>query len=116
DCVRLLARVFAQEKQALLLVPEISLTPQLEARIRGAFPDTQVAVMHSGLEDVARTSAWFACARGEAGIALGTRLAVLGPISRLGLVVVDVEHDTSFKQQEGTRYSARDTAVELAHG
>jgi len=111
---RLIARVLAQGKQALVLVPEISLTPQLEARIRGAFPDTQVAVMHSGLEDVARTSAWLACARGEAGIALGTRLAVLGPISRLGLVVVDEEHDTSFKQQEGLRYSARDAAVALA--
>ena len=110
----LIARVLDRNAQALVLVPEISLTPQLEARIRSAFPDTRVAVMHSGLEDVARTSAWLASAKGDAGIVLGTRLAVLGPMPRLGLVVVDEEHDTSFKQQEGLRYSARDAAVALA--
>ena len=112
--LHLIAQALAHGTQALVLVPEISLTPQLEARIRGAFPDTLVAVLHSGLEDVARTSAWLAGARGEAGIVLGTRLAVLGPMPRLGLVVVDEEHDTSFKQQEGLRYSARDAAVALA--
>jgi primosomal protein N' (replication factor Y) len=67
--------------------------------------------MHSGLEDIARTGAWLAAARGTAGIVLGTRLAVLAPIPRLALLVVDEEHDTSFKQQEGLRYSARDAAV-----
>jgi primosomal protein N' (replication factor Y) len=67
--------------------------------------------MHSGLEDVARTSAWLAAARGEAAIVLGTRLAVLAPLPRLALVLVDEEHDTSFKQQEGLRYSGRDAAV-----
>ncbi len=67
--------------------------------------------MHSGLEDIARTSAWLAAARGEAGIVLGTRLAVLAPLPRLALIVVDEEHDASFKQQEGLRYSARDAAV-----
>ena len=112
--LRLIAQALERGTQALVLVPEISLTPQLEARIRGAFPDTLIAVMHSGLEDVARTSAWLASARGEAGIVLGTRLAVLAPMPRLGLVVVDEEHDTSFKQQEGLRYSARDAAVALA--
>jgi primosomal protein N' (replication factor Y) len=112
--LRLIERALARGTQALVLVPEISLTPQLEARIRDAFPDTQIAVMHSGLEDVARTSAWLACARGDAGIVLGTRLAVLAPVPRLGLVVIDEEHDTSFKQQEGLRYSARDAAVALA--
>jgi primosomal protein N' (replication factor Y) (superfamily II helicase) len=112
--LRLIARVLEQGAQALVLVPEISLTPQLEARIRGAFPDTRVVVMHSGLEDVARTSAWLAAATGTAGIVLGTRLAVLGPMPRVGLVVVDEEHDTSFKQQDGLRYSARDAAVALA--
>ena len=111
---QLIARVLEHNAQALVLVPEISLTPQLEARTRSAFPDTQVAVMHSGLEDVARTSAWLAGASGNAGIVLGTRLAVLGPMPHLGLVVVDEEHDTSFKQQEGLRYSARDAAVVLA--
>ena len=112
--LRLIERALVQGNQALVLVPEISLTPQLEARIRHAFPDTLTAILHSGLEDVARTSAWLACARGEAGIVLGTRLAVLAPIPRLGLVVIDEEHDTSFKQQEGLRYSARDAAVALA--
>jgi primosomal protein N' (replication factor Y) (superfamily II helicase) len=109
--LHLTARTLARGKQALVLVPEISLTPQLEARFRDAFPDAQLAVMHSGLEDIARTGAWLAAARGEAGIVLGTRLAVLAPLPKLGLIVVDEEHDTSFKQQEGLRYSARDAAV-----
>jgi primosomal protein N' (replication factor Y) len=112
--LRLIARVLEGGAQALVLVPEISLTPQLETRIRDAFPDTHVAVMHSGLEDVARTAAWLAAARGEAGIILGTRLATLAPIPRLALLVVDEEHDTSFKQQEGLRYSGRDAAVARA--
>jgi primosomal protein N' (replication factor Y) len=106
-----IARAVARGKQALVLVPEISLTPQLEARFRAAFPQTRIAMLHSGLEDVARTSAWLDAAYGSASIVLGTRLAVLAPLPRLGLVVVDEEHDTSFKQQEGLRYSARDAAV-----
>ena len=109
--LHLMARTLARGMQALVLVPEISLTPQLEARFREAFPDARLALMHSGLEDVARTSAWLAAARGEAGIVLGTRLAVLAPMPKLGLIVVDEEHDASFKQQEGLRYSARDAAV-----
>src|ERR687885_71854 len=104
-------RVLARGGQALVLVPEISLTPQLEARFREAFPDANIALMHSALEDVARTSAWLGAARGEAQIVLGTRLAVLAPMPKLRLIVVDEEHDTSFKQQEGLRYSARDAAV-----
>src|SRR5690606_13889107 len=96
-----IAQVLARGQQALVLVPEISLTPQLEARFRQAFPATRLALLHSGLEDVARTSAWLDAARGDAGIVLGTRLALLAPIPRLGLIVVDEEHDTSFKQQEG---------------
>ena len=107
----LIARVIARGEQALVLVPEISLTPQLEARFREAFPRARLALMHSGLEDVARTTAWLAAARGEASIVLGTRLAVLAPLPRLALIVVDEEHDSSFKQQEGLRYSARDAAV-----
>jgi primosomal protein N' (replication factor Y) (superfamily II helicase) len=106
-----IARVLERGAQALVLVPEISLTPQLEARFRDAFPGTRVALLHSGLEDVARTSAWLDAARGDAGIILGTRLAALAPLPGLALVVVDEEHDTSFKQQEGLRYSARDAAV-----
>src|SRR5690349_8701915 len=109
--LNLIARVLARGEQALVLVPEISLTPQLEGRFREAFPRARLALMHSGLEDIARTSAWLAAARGEATIVLGTRLAVLAPLPRLALIVVDEEHDASFKQQEGLRYSARDAAV-----
>jgi primosomal protein N' (replication factor Y) (superfamily II helicase) len=109
--LHLIARVIASGRQALVLVPEISLTPQLEARFRHAFPQGRLAVMHSGLEDVARTAAWLQAARGEAAIVLGTRLAVLAALPRLGLIVVDEEHDPSFKQHEGLRYSARDAAV-----
>jgi primosomal protein N' (replication factor Y) len=109
--LHLVAKALERGQQALILVPEISLTPQLEARFREAFPDAQLALMHSGLEDIARTGAWLAAARGEAGIVLGTRLAVFAPMPKLALVVVDEEHDASFKQQEGLRYSARDAAV-----
>jgi primosomal protein N' (replication factor Y) (superfamily II helicase) len=109
--LHLIARIVERGEQALVLVPEISLTPQLEARFREAFPEARIALLHSGLEDVARTSAWLDAARGDAAIVLGTRLAVLAPLPKLALLVVDEEHDTSFKQQEGLRYSARDAAV-----
>src|SRR4051812_46539892 len=109
--LHLIAQVIGRGGQALVLVPEISLTPQLENRFREAFPEARIAVMHSGLEDVARTMAWLDAARGEAAIVLGTRLAVLAPMPKLALIVVDEEHDSSFKQQEGLRYSARDAAV-----
>ena len=109
--LHLVAEVLRRNRQALVLVPEISLTPQLEQRFRQAFPGANIALMHSGLEDVARTRAWLDAARGDAAIVLGTRLAVLAPLPRLALVVVDEEHDASFKQQEGLRYSARDAAV-----
>jgi primosomal protein N' (replication factor Y) len=109
--LHLAAKALERGMQALILVPEISLTPQLEERFRHAFPQARFALMHSALEDVARTSAWLAAARGEAGIVLGTRLAVLAPLPKLALVVVDEENDASFKQHEGLRYSARDAAV-----
>ena len=109
--LHLIARVLGRGGQALVLVPEIGLTPQLEARFRHAFPDGRIAILHSALEAGARTHAWLDAARGDAGIVLGTRLAVLAPLPRLALVVVDEEHDTSFKQQEGLRYSGRDAAV-----
>jgi len=109
--LRLIAEVIAEGKQALALVPEIGLTPQLEARFRQAFPGAHIAVLHSALEDTPRTHAWLDAARGDALIVLGTRLAVLTPLPRLGLVVVDEEHDPSFKQQEGLRYSGRDAAI-----
>jgi len=109
--LRLIAQVLERGAQALALVPEIALTPQLEARFRRAFPRARIAVLHSALEDTARTHAWLDAVRGDAQIILGTRLAVLTPLPRLGLVVVDEEHDASFKQQEGLRYSGRDAAV-----
>jgi primosomal protein N' (replication factor Y) len=111
---RLIAEVIERGAQALVMVPEIGLTPQLETRVRDAFPHTQVAVLHSALVDVPRTAAWLSAARGDAGIVLGTRLAILAPLPRLGLIVVDEEHDTSFKQHEGLRYSGRDAAVARA--
>ncbi len=109
--LHLIAEVLKQAKQALVLVPEIGLTPQLEARFRNSFPDTVISILHSGLDVTTRTSGWLRAARGEAGIVLGTRLAVLAPLPRLGMVIVDEEHDTSFKQHEGLRYSGRDAAV-----
>jgi primosomal protein N' (replication factor Y) len=109
--LRLIAATIARGEQALALVPEIGLTPQLEARFRHAFPGARIAVLHSALEDSARTHAWLDAARGDAQVVLGTRLAVLTPMPRLGLVVVDEEHDPSFKQQEGLRYSGRDAAI-----
>ena len=112
--LRVIAEVVARHQQALVLVPEIGLTPQLEARFRQAFPQARLAVLHSALEDTARTHAWLDAARGDAQIVLGTRLAVLTPLPNLGLVAVDEEHDPSFKQQEGLRYSARDAAIQRA--
>jgi primosomal protein N' (replication factor Y) len=109
--LHLIARVLEQGRQALVLVPEISLTPQLEARFRQAFPGARLALLHSALQDIERTRAWLEASRGEASIILGTRLAVLTPLPKLALVLVDEEHDTSFKQQEGLRYSGRDAAV-----
>jgi primosomal protein N' (replication factor Y) len=112
--LRLIADIIARGQQALALVPEIGLTPQLESRFRQAFPAARIAVLHSALEDTPRTHAWLDAARGDAQIVLGTRLAVLTPLPRLGLVVVDEEHDPSFKQQEGLRYSGRDVAIQRA--
>lgn len=107
----LVSQALSRGRQALVLVPEIGLTPQLESRFRTAFPDTVISLLHSGLEESARTSGWLRAARGEADLILGTRLAVLAPLPRLGLVIVDEEHDSSFKQHEGLRYSGRDAAV-----
>jgi primosomal protein N' (replication factor Y) len=109
--LRLIARTLAAGKQALLLVPEISLTPRLEQEFRERFPDTPLVSLHSGLADGARTQHWLQAQSGRAGIVLGTRLAVFAPLPRLGLIVVDEEQDASFKQQDGLRYSARDVAI-----
>jgi len=98
-------------QRALVLVPEIGLTPQLVGRFRERFAAT-VAVLHSALTDTERLAAWRQCVSGEARIVLGTRSAVFAPVQNLGLIIVDEEHDASFKQHEsGFRYSARDLAI-----
>ncbi len=102
-------------RQALVLVPEINLTPQLEARFAARFPGRVLASLHSGLTPAQRLRHWLLAHLGLADLVLGTRLAVFAPLPRLGLIVVDEEHDPSFKQQEGARYSARDLAVWRAH-
>ena len=104
-------RALAQQKQALVLVPEINLSPAFARAVAARFPHSEVAVLHSAMADGARTEAWLAAQSGRADIVIGTRLAVFTPMPRLGLIIVDEEHDTSYKQQEGFRYSARDVAV-----
>jgi primosomal protein N' (replication factor Y) len=104
-----------QGRQALVLVPEINLTPQLEARFAERFPGHVMVSLHSGLTPAQRLRHWLLAHLGRADLVLGTRLAVFASMPRLGLVVVDEEHDPSFKQQEGARYSARDLAVWRAH-
>ena len=97
--------------QVLLMVPEIGLTPALQLQLQRRFPGQPIAVLHSEMTDAARASHWLAAASGRARIILGTRLAVLAPLPRLGAIIVDEEHDPSYKQPEGLRYSARDMAV-----
>ena len=109
--LRLVERVLQQGRRALVLVPEIGLTPQLVGRFRDRF-DTPMAVLHSALTDSERLTAWRQAFSGHARIMLGTRSAVFAPVPDLGIIIVDEEHDSSFKQHEGGfRYSARDLAV-----
>jgi primosomal protein N' (replication factor Y) len=112
--LRVIERVLAAGRQALYLVPEIGLTPQLEERVRRRFAGVPIVSGHSQLGQGERASAWLAAQSGAARIVLGTRLAVLMPFRELGAIVVDEEHDPSYKQQEGLRYSARDVAVRRA--
>jgi primosomal protein N' (replication factor Y) len=100
--------------QVLLLVPEIALTPQLIRQLQGRFRGEPVAVLHSDLPDGERAAHWLAVAEGRVRVVVGTRLAVLTPMPGLCAIVVDEEHDPSYKQHEGVRYSARDLAVVLA--
>ena len=98
------------DRQALVLIPEISLTPQTEKRFRDRF-NVPIVTLHSGLTDKQRLAAWASAKRGSAQIVLGTRSAVFTPLARPGLIIVDEEHDQSYKQQDGFRYSARDLGV-----
>lgn len=109
--LRLIEQALERGGQALLLVPEIALTPQLEARVSNRFPGARLVSLHSSLAEGARAAGFLQALNGEADIVLGTRLSVFTPLPRLALMVVDEEHDPSFKQQEGMRYSARDVAV-----
>jgi primosomal protein N' (replication factor Y) len=109
--LRAAADALAAGRQALVLVPEINLTPQLEARFAARFAGRRIVSLHSGLTPAQRLRHWLAAHLGLADLVLGTRLAVFASLPRLGLIVVDEEHDPSYKQQEGARYSARDLAV-----
>lgn len=109
------AALAGQPAQVLIMVPEINLTPQLEHHIRARFPKLVVATLHSQLAEGERLRNWLAAHEGRAAIVVGTRLSVLASMPHLKLIVVDEEHDPSYKQQEGLRYSARDLAVWRAH-
>ncbi len=108
--LRLIEAVLIQNQQALVLVPEIGLTPQMLARFRERLT-VPLAVLHSGLSDRERLQTWLMARSGEARVVVGTRSAVFASLPHLGLVIVDEEHDTSYKQQDGFRYHARDLAV-----
>ncbi|XLZ68937.1 primosomal protein N' [Massilia sp. SR12] len=112
-CAQVLAR--EPQGQVLVLVPEINLTPQLESNIRARFPGVMLSTLHSRLSEGERMLHWLAAHEGKARIVLGTRLAILASLPHLKLIVIDEEHDPSYKQQEGLRYSARDLAVWRAH-
>ncbi|MGH9541910.1 MAG: replication restart helicase PriA, partial [Terriglobales bacterium] len=105
-----IAAALAGDRTALMLVPEIGLTPALFADFMDAFPE-QVSVLHSGLSPAARAQHWHRARRGQSAVVIGTRSAVFAPLPRLGLIIVDEEHDGAYKQQESPRYHARDLAV-----
>ncbi|MDQ1314012.1 MAG: hypothetical protein QG662_121 [Pseudomonadota bacterium] len=107
--LRLIDAVLARGLQALVLIPEIALTPQLEQHFRRRFPGRRFTTLHSGLGEKERAENWLAAP--DCDVLLGTRLSVFAPLPRLGLIVVDEEHDASFKQQDSLRYSARDVAI-----
>jgi primosomal protein N' (replication factor Y) (superfamily II helicase) len=109
--LQVVAEVLRRGLQALVLVPEINLTPQLVGRFQARFPRAPLVALHSNLADTERLRGWRAAQSGAAAVVVGTRLAVFTPLPRLGVIVVDEEHDASFKQQEGLRYSARDIAL-----
>lgn len=111
--VRVIREVLADKKRALVLLPEIALTPQVVAVFRGHFADSAIAVLHSQLLDAERFDQWRKITRSEIDIVIGARSALFAPIDRLGVVVVDEEHDSSYKQSTGVRYHARDMALVL---
>ncbi|WP_459967520.1 primosomal protein N' [Paenibacillus sp. JCM 10914] len=106
-------RALEQERQAIVLVPEISLTPQMVERFKARFGD-RVAVMHSRLSDGERYDEWRKIREGRASVVVGARSAVFAPFDRLGLIIMDEEHETSYKQEETPKYHARDVAIQRA--
>lgn len=112
--LRIIAEARARGMGALMLVPEIALTPQLVARFRARFGD-ELAVLHSELTERERAQAWQSLRSGEVSLAIGARSALFAPVQRLGVIIVDEEHDASFKQEEGFRYQARDLSLLRAH-
>ena len=108
--LRIIEKALQQNQQALVLVPEIGLTPQLLQRFRERLT-VPITVLHSGLNDQARLGAWLAARNGDAKVVIGTRSALFTPLQNLGVIIIDEEHDASFKQQDGFRYSARDLAI-----
>ena len=108
--IRLAELVLGGERSVLVLVPEIALTPAVASAFRDAFGD-RVAVQHSGLSDGERSDQWYRIRRGEVSVVVGTRSAVFAPLEKLGLIIVDEEHDASFKQEETPRYHGRDVAI-----
>ncbi len=109
--LRAAARCVEKGGQVLMLVPEINLTPQLVARVEQALPNVRTVTLHSGLAQGERAASWREAAQGLADVVLGTRLAIFAPMPRLALIVVDEEHDGSYKQQDSVRYHARDAAL-----
>src|ERR1043165_8543028 len=108
--LRAMERARAAGKRSLILVPEISLTPQLLDRLQARFPG-KVGVLHSALTAGERWEEWWRIIRGEVDVVVGARSAIFAPVPALGLIVVDEEHDSSYKQEDGLRYNARDVAV-----
>jgi len=103
--------VLRRGKKVLILVPEISLTPQLIHRFRTRFPEERIAILHSGLSPAERFDQWWQVRRGEVSMVIGARSAIFAPLKNLGLIVVDEEQDSSYKQEFGIHYQARDLAV-----
>ena len=112
--LQLIARCLQQGKQALVLIPEIGLTPQTMARFQRRF-STPMVMLHSALTDRERALAWQQARTGQAQIVIGTRSAIFSDLPELGLIIIDEEHDSSFKQQDGFRYSARDIGIKRAY-
>ena len=108
--LRMMAEARSLGRQSLILTPEISLTPQLLDRLHGHFPG-RVGMLHSALTNSERLAQWWRIIRGEVDVVVGARSAVFAPLPNLGLIVVDEEHDPSYKQEEGVRYNGRDVAI-----